>query len=316
MLTPGIVVNLALDTFFLIYMSIAFVVSVDVVIRWDFSKNEPRQFALQKRLYLVSTITKYLLSLKISLFLYFVYTLDHLSSLINGAMCAVGVIEASPFGIYLIVIKLLDLYLFGFWLMLNNADYKDPYLPYAKLKSLFFLFIYCSFFAEVVLEYFYFFDINPQSLVSCCTSTFSSASQSWIASYLHLPNRIIYGSFYAVFLLSFVAFLLKRHYIYAVLSTLFLPIALLSLIGFFSTYIYELPTHRCPFCMLQSEYHSIGYPLYTTLFLGTFFGIVGGFFKKTQKYLKLSFTLLCLYTALVSYFPLSYYITQGKWLYS
>ena len=28
----------------------------------------------------------------------------------------------------------------------------------------------------------------------------------------------------------------------------------------------QLPTHHCPFCLLQKEYHYIGYPLYLFLF--------------------------------------------------
>jgi len=35
-----------------------------------------------------------------------------------------------------------------------------------------------------------------------------------------------------------------------------------------SPYVYELPTHHCPFCLLQREYHWLGYPLYGSLLLG------------------------------------------------
>lgn len=316
MLTPGIVINLTLDTVFTIFLTIAFFISVEVVFRWDFTKSEQKQFLLQKRLYLVSTITKYILSVKILLFLYFAFTLDHLSSVINGAMCAVGVVEASSYGIYLMVVKLLNLYIFGFWIVLNNADYKHPYLPYAKLKSLFFLLLYFCFVSETVLEYLYFFDIDPQSLVSCCSSVFSATSQSRVATYLSLPTYAMYGSFYAVFFFLVFAFFFNFSRIYAVLNALFIPAALLSLIGYFGTYIYELPTHHCPFCMLQSDYGYIGYLLYITLFLGTFFGILAGFFDKADKWMKkISLSFIFLYVILVSYFPVSYFITHGKWLY-
>ena len=33
-----------------------------------------------------------------------------------------------------------------------------------------------------------------------------------------------------------------------------------------------MPTHHCPFCLLQKDYHYIGYPLYLSLFLA---GITG-----------------------------------------
>jgi hypothetical protein len=37
-------------------------------------------------------------------------------------------------------------------------------------------------------------------------------------------------------------------------------------ISFISLYFYQLPTHHCPFCLLQKEYYYIGYPLYLSLF--------------------------------------------------
>ncbi|MDP3214831.1 MAG: hypothetical protein Q8S73_12050, partial [Deltaproteobacteria bacterium] len=36
--------------------------------------------------------------------------------------------------------------------------------------------------------------------------------------------------------------------------------------SFISLYIYELPTHHCPFCIIMEEYGYIGYLLYIPLF--------------------------------------------------
>ena len=46
------------------------------------------------------------------------------------------------------------------------------------------------------------------------------------------------------------------------LSALALFVSIGSIFSFISLYIYELPTHACPFCLLQREYHFVGYPLY------------------------------------------------------
>jgi hypothetical protein len=48
---------------------------------------------------------------------------------------------------------------------------------------------------------------------------------------------------------------------------------LLALISFISLYFYEIPTHHCPFCILQREYGYIGYPLYLTLLGGGVCGL-------------------------------------------
>ena len=50
-------------------------------------------------------------------------------------------------------------------------------------------------------------------------------------------------------------------------------ISMVSIFSFISLYIYEMPTHHCPFCFLQEEYSYIGYPLYLSLFAGSILGI-------------------------------------------
>ena len=314
LLSPDIIANLLVDTLFVVYGSIAFWVCLQVVLKWDFSRSDERQYILAKRIYLVSTITKYILFLKIPLLLFFIYTLDHLSSVIQGAMCAVGVIDASPYGIYLMLLKILNVYLFAFWIVLNDEDYRHSDLPYTKLKSLFFLFLYILLVVEVILEYLYFFDIDPNSLVDCCGAIFSTTSKSWISLILSLPNLYLYTIFYSLAAGLIISYILKARFVYAILSALFVPVAILSLIGYFGTYIYELPTHHCPFCLMQSDYNYVGYFLYTFLFITTFYGMLVGF-KEGERSWKVSFMFLLLYVGVVSYYPLHYYLINGKWLY-
>jgi hypothetical protein len=52
-----------------------------------------------------------------------------------------------------------------------------------------------------------------------------------------------------------------------------------SLISFISPAIYELPTHHCPFCVLQKEYSYIGYLFYSTLLGGAVTGMGAGILK-------------------------------------
>jgi hypothetical protein len=62
-----------------------------------------------------------------------------------------------------------------------------------------------------------------------------------------------------------------------------------AIISALSVYIYELPSHHCPFCILQPEYHFIGYPMYGAILVGSICGAgVGilGFFRKTPSLQK------------------------------
>jgi hypothetical protein len=64
----------------------------------------------------------------------------------------------------------------------------------------------------------------------------------------------------------------RSGYLHSALSIATFAVSVASLISFISLYFYELPTHHCPFCILQKEYGHIGYLLYLTL-LG---GVVSG----------------------------------------
>jgi len=44
-------------------------------------------------------------------------------------MCAAGVVNSVNFGMYLLILKLINLYLFGLWLVLHVKDLKDEKEP-------------------------------------------------------------------------------------------------------------------------------------------------------------------------------------------
>ena len=82
----------------------------------------------------------------------------------------------------------------------------------------------------------------------------------------------------------------------------------ISFISFISLYFYELPTHHCPFCVLQREYGYIGYLLYATLLTGVVSGLgvgalmpfrrIGSLFDILPQIQK-TLTLVCLVSYLL-----------------
>ena len=61
--------------------------------------------------------------------------------------------------------------------------------------------------------------------------------------------------------------------LFAIASGCHFLLSLHALIAFISLYVYELPTHHCPFCLLHREYNGIGYPFYLLLLTGTIAGL-------------------------------------------
>ena len=307
-----------LDIIFLIFASLAFFYSVKISLFYDASLATQKQYKLEKESYLGATIIKYLLGVKIPLFLFFIFTLDKLSVIITGAMCGAGVIDATEYGTQLLVLKLLNLYLFCYWIVLHNEDMNYEDMPYTRRKFTLFIVIFFLFIAEIFLEYFTFSSIDPSEVVDCCGVIYSASSTSYISYFLALDNSAIIGSFYGIYFLMLISYVVKQKELFSVFNLLFLIISLLSLIAYFGTYIYELPTHKCPFCLLQHEYNYVGYFLYALLFMGTFSGIVLSFIKlqkqKERAFFNYALFFTTLYVVIVTYYPLSYYIKNGVWL--
>jgi hypothetical protein len=98
------------------------------------------------------------------------------------------------------------------------------------------------------------------------------------AFYLGMGATVASGLFYY--------FRRRGGYVFSFLSTAQLLVSITSLISFISLYYYELPTHHCPFCILQKEYGYVGYLLYFLLFAAGVGGLGVGVllpFRKTES---------------------------------
>jgi len=300
-----------LDILFLIFGFIAFVISIKIYLKWDINSTSKTQYELEKLSFLNQTIIKYIFIIKLPLFLFFIFTLDRLSNVITGAMCAVGVVNATEVGLYLMILKIINIYLFGLWLVLNSIDLKDENLSYTKLKYLIYIILFILLASEIALDIYMFNTLDVSKLVSCCGTVFSSSSSSAISGLFSIKTPLLLAMFYGNYLL--LAAFKNNKVIFCTLNLTFIFISLISLILFFSTYVYELPTHHCPFCILQKDYHYVGYLFYTLLFLGTFFGLSASLFS-IKRYIGLSLIFNTLYVLSVSFYPISFYIKNGVWL--
>jgi hypothetical protein len=184
---------------------LAFFIALQIVLKWDAEATTPLQYTLQKRAYLVATIIAFIFYLKLPLFLYFVHTLDLLSALLPGAMCAAGVTTATVYGMPLFGVKIADLYLFGLWLVVHRLDMRRPDMPYTKLKFALYLLIFPLFVAEEALEVLHFSGIDPHVIVSCCGTLFSAAKSSAVSTFVSLPLPLTLGTFYGLFMVILAA---------------------------------------------------------------------------------------------------------------
>ncbi len=318
LLSNEVIVYLLSETVLYILLFIAFLSTLGLLKRWNFDVFTTEQFTLENRSYLVMTIIFFVMLLKVVLLPYFVYTIDNLSNLIPGAMCGAGVIKANEYGNPLLSLKIIILFLSGLWLSMNSIDLKAKSYPYLKLKSWFFLLIFFLLSTEFILDILYFTHIETTNPVSCCSVIFGqTGGANGLPFGLDIPKLLIL--FYLLFALVVLTTVSEMAVMSIIASLLFGVIAYYSVVYFFGTYIYELPTHLCPFCMLQDHYFYVGYLLWGLLLLGLFLtidaAIMQSFFKQPAKSLKrISLLLLSLFVLLCSAYVAVYYLKNGVFL--
>ena len=245
---------------------------VQILKSWDIQSGHELQLVLERKTYLISTLLSYVFGLQLlSLFL-FIFTADTLTPLFVGAMCAAGTLNVDAYGYPTLVLKIFSFILAGLWLVLNYADNQGYDYPLIKKKYLLLAFVAPFIILETILESAYFMSMEADVITSCCGSLFSSERVTGIGSEIaSMPARPMMWVFYGAMgctLGSGIVFYLKGlgGYLYAGLSLLMFIISLVSIVSFISLYIYELPTHHCPFCIIMEEYDYLGYLLYILLF--------------------------------------------------
>jgi hypothetical protein len=263
-----------LISFLVLYAS---VFGAQILRRWDLRSGSELQLGLERKTYLISTLVTYLFAAELlSLFL-FIFTADRIHGFFVGAMCAAGTLRANGFGYPALLFKCFNGLLAGLWLVLNWADNKGYDYPLIKTKYVWLLAAAPLILAETVLQANFFLRLKPDIVTSCCGSLFSvdgGSLASDLASLPLAPMRLVF--FLSLFLslgLGLFFYLTGRGgVLFAASSGWMVAVTILSIISFVSIYVYELPSHHCPFCLLQAGYNSIGYPIYIALFGG---GIAG-----------------------------------------
>jgi hypothetical protein len=255
--------------------------AVRILRNWDIHSGSELQLSLERRTYLISTLMAYALAFQLLSFFLFIYTADHLHSYFTGAMCAAGSLNACRWGYPVVGLKVLNFLLAGVWLIVNYTDNRGYDYPLIKEKYTLLLWLTPLILAEAALQAGYFLGLEPEVITSCCGTQFTAESKSLASGVIALPVTAMEIAFFTgmggtLVLGVFFYRTGKGGYLLGAASLITFLIAVAALISFISLYIYELPTHHCPFCILQAEYHYLGYPLYLTLLAGVVAGLGAG----------------------------------------
>jgi len=307
--------------------------AIRVLRYWNPSSDSNLQIKLENEIWLASTLVEYGLGFQIITLILFVLAADTFCQVIVGAMCATGALLANDFGMPALLVKIIGVFLYGFWIVLHKLDISSETYPLVKMKYVYLLLILPLLLIDITLQTLYISFLSPDIITSCCAVVFSSSAETGgnlLESFPQITLLILYyGSIVALIIMGFI--LLKRWMLplaaaFSACWLWFLGLATVAIITVFSSYIYAMPYHNCPFCILKPEYHYIGFALYFTLIPASFFGIstvlvesvknradlAGPVAKFQRTAIKISLILLLLLAITSSYHYLLYKISGGE----
>ena len=324
-------------TFFLALC--ALVSAVRVLRHWDQGADTARQIRLEQEVWLASAAMQYGLVFEVLSLLLLVLAADSFSGQLAGAMCASGALTANGFGFPALLVKIVVVFASGFWLLLHRLDLEVETMPLVRRKFAVLPGLVALLALDGVLQTSYLLALSPDVITSCCGVLFNPGATDGFNLLAPSSPLVVLSPFslLAVLLVLLGCRLLAGFrqnlplpfwlpLLYGGCWALFFVVALWAVTVFFSSYFYMLPSHRCPFDLLQREYGWVGYPIYLSLFWGAYLGMGSGIAALVgrmeglsapcrnwqQRSVKLSLWLLAGFLVVCSAAPLRYLMSGGE----
>ena len=307
----------------LLVFSLGVITAWQIFRGWDYNSTEEKQFLLEKKTYLVSTVMNFTLLTQILILFLFVTAADELANVLPGAMCAVGTLSSNSYGFLLLDLKIVTFFACFFWLMINYLDNQIESYPLVRKKYLGLMLIYPLAVSESLLFFMFAFNLDPSVITSCCGSVYNEGADGLGRSLAGASAGFILPLFFGIVMLLLLnRFVLIKsravkewfgNFLEFPLWVAFFMTAIIVIISFISTYVYEMLSHKCPFCFMGGEYHYYGVPLYFCLFVATATGMTGGLlgYLRQPQILKEKALLLQKKMAAVSFWGMLAFILIG-----
>ncbi len=202
---------------------------------------------------------------------------DRLAGSLRGAMCAYGVLDASPWGFRSLVLAVFAALAASLWRALHAIDLtqREATLTRAKLIAAFFVgpILLGSCFASTRFA----LALDFRVVATCCSTGFGPGEVSVLgregeAEEGAMIALVLFGALSALLALLSTRARERAADLLAGAASLSAVLAAFAavpaIVGYVAPYAYETPIHQCPFCLLRvEESGGIGWPLYVALAL-------------------------------------------------
>lgn len=258
------------------------------VVGWDPADGGARQLARERRMLLVEATVTVVCVVQLAALVAFVATVDRLHPLFAGAMCAVGTLNADPYGTPALVTKVATVALCGLWLVVQRATVGAAGAGIVRVKQLAVQVLAAVLVADAALQTRFFAGLDPDVITSCCARVYGVEGAGLGADLAAVPPSVAEAAYFGllVALLALGVAVVRG----LPLSGLFAAAALalgavagLGVVTWVAPRWYELPTHHCPLCVLAPEVHLVGYPLYAALAVAVVAGVGAGVVRALRR---------------------------------
>lgn len=245
---------------------IGFRYAVDIIRYWNPEKYDERQTQLERTTYLLSALIKIGVGLNLLiLILFFFLTNNHFPSVIQGAMCADGVLQSSEWGFAAMYLLLILAVLGGFFAVMDSLDQAETQLPFTPSKYLLVFPLVLVGLGGLASSVGFLQSLDPDIITTCCSVSFQpkGAGAALLSS-----AQLVDASFW-IFITSFgisviLIFLFYKTSIVGVI--IYIINYLFILKNFFVKYIYGLSSHFCIYDLFLSHYYFIGFFIFGVLY--------------------------------------------------
>jgi hypothetical protein len=240
------------------------------------------------------------LSAKFSLAVFFLSTALLIIGITNvfpeivpGAMCGTGVLQATDgLGGRALMVRFFVFFIMALWLTYEKLNLSRPDAPLTMYNSRVLLLALPFFLLAVIATFRGILRIDSHQPVDCCAVVYDQFGNLAAARQIAgIPNNFWVGTFWmltTLMLLCAVWFLKKNRThgekaigSLAVITGIWVPIAVITLVRVYAAYFYQVLHHHCPWCLFLPEHKFVGVVLFGALIIITLEGPISYMAAKT-----------------------------------
>ena len=265
-------------------------VSAKVLSHHRVGETAEGQLALERQTELAATAARVGAALTALSLLLSVLAADRLAGSLRGAMCGFGVVHASAWGPTSIALSIGTAVAAGAYLQLLRLDRATRDLSLVRVTSTGALPIAALAIVDLAAAWAWLGGIDRDVVASCC-STGADAASSAAGAIGHDGPRVLTTvlGVVAVALAVALAFRAAKTSsrrltaVAGVAALVALPLALATVVLEVAPHVYEVPHHRCPYCLFRIDAWGIGYPLFGAVLLAATWGSGAGLAAITAR---------------------------------